>query len=195
MPTCSPERLLRPILRGLQISVFFISLFAVTTAGALESDAHQPVSVLAERAAFNPNQGIATYTGNVEMEQGSLKITAHKVIIYRQADGEIEKIIAEGQSVPVHLQQQPNPGEPLVQAYGMSMEYQAASQQVTLTGQARLENGRDSFSGERIHYQMQSQQIQAWGQSQSADDSDNGRVRIMLLPKTSPTQSADEKEQ
>lgn len=152
-------------------------------AQALESDTDQPISVLANSAEFTPDQGIAIYTGNVEIEQGSLKVDAHKVTVYRKADGEIDKIIAEGKDNQVHLQQQPKPEDPVVHAYAMSIVYQAALQEVELTRQAELENGKDQFSGERIRYHLQTKRIQAWGQDNNKDaPSDDGRVKIILFP-------------
>ncbi len=157
--------------------------FSFTPASALENDAQQPISVLAQNAEFNPDQGIAIYTGKVEIEQGSLRIKAHKITVYRKPDGEIDKIFAEGLKERVHLQQQPKPESPIVQAYAMKIDYQASEQQVELTQQAELENGLDRFSGERIRYHLQSKRIQAWGQNKVQDgQSTDGRVKIILLP-------------
>ncbi|OOV86483.1 lipopolysaccharide transport periplasmic protein LptA [Oceanospirillum linum] len=156
---------------------------AFTPASALENDAQQPISVLAQNAEFNPDQGTAIYTGKVEIEQGSLRVKAHKVTVYRRSDGEIDKIIAEGLNDRVYLQQQPKPEDPIVKAYAMKIDYLASQQQVELTHQAELENGQDSFSGERIRYHLQSKRIQAWGQNKTQNEqSTDGRVKIILFP-------------
>ena len=164
-------------------SLFIIGLLTALPAKALESDANQPISVLAQSAEFNPDQGIAIYTGSVEIEQGSLKVKAHKVTVYRKTNGEIDKIIAEGQKERVHLQQQPNPEDPVVHAYAMNIDYLATLQQVELTRNAEIENGQDRFSGERIRYHLQTKRIQAWGQDSGESSPDNdGRVKIILFP-------------
>lgn len=170
-------------------SALMITTLMPTVALALESDADQPISVLADSAEFTPDQGIAVYIGDVEIKQGSLKVDAHKVTVYRKTDGEIERIIAEGKEQRVHLQQQPKPEDPVVHAYAMSVVYQAESQEVELTQQAVLENGKDSFSGERIRYHLQTRRIQAWGQeTNQGSDADNGRVKIILFPNSSKEQ-------
>lgn len=157
---------------------------AIKPAAALEGDARQPISVLADSAEFNPGQGIATYTGNVLIVQGSLKVDAHKVTVFRKNSGEIDKIIAEGKTKRVHLQQQPTPEDAVVSAFAMTIIYQASLQQVELNQQAELENGQDRFSGERIRYHLQDKRIQAWGQSESQETaSSDGRVKIILFPK------------
>lgn len=161
----------------------FSALLTLRTASALESDASQPISVLADSAEFNPDQGIAIYSGSVEIEQGSLKVKAHKVTVYRNTDGEIDKIIAEGKDQRVHMQQQPNPEDAVVHAFAMSIVYQATAQEVELTRQAELENGKDKFSGERIRYHLQNKRIQAWGQGNNqTSPSNDGRVKIILFP-------------
>lgn len=167
----------------------FSVLLNISTASALESDASQPISVLADSAEFNPDQGIVTYSGSVEIEQGSLKVKAHKVTVYRNTDGEIDKIIAEGRDQRVHMQQQPTLEDAVVHAFAMSIVYQAAAQEVELTRQAELENGKDKFSGERIRYHLQSKRIQAWGQENNqTGPSHDGRVKIILLPNANKEQ-------
>jgi lipopolysaccharide export system protein LptA len=178
------------------LTLFFgvlIVIFALVTprAFALDTDADQPISVLAQSAEFNPDQGLAIYTGNVEIEQGSLKVKAHKVTVYRKPDGSMDKIIAEGQSERVHMQQRPNTNDPVVHAYAMRIDYLTDAQQVDLNRQAQLENGQDRFTGERILYHLQTKRIQAWGQraEQNADSAKKdkgqdgeGRVKIILFP-------------
>lgn len=185
-------RLLRQPLSAFRLSVLGLltALMISTPSLALETDAQQAISVLADSAEFNPDQGLAIYTGRVEIEQGSLKVNAHQVTVYRQANGEIDKIIAQGQNERVHMQQQPQPEDPIVHAYAMRIEYLAGDQQVLLNRQAQLENGQDRFTGERIRYHLQSKRIQAWGQNpDKAKDNpaDEGRVKIILFPADNST--------
>jgi len=188
---------------SMPLTLFFavlIVIFAFITprAFALDTDADQPISVLAQSAEFNPDQGLAIYTGNVEIEQGSLKVKAHKVTVYRKPDGSMDKIIAEGQSEErVHMQQKPNPNDPVVHAYAMRIDYLTDAQQVDLNRQAQLENGQDRFTGERILYHLQTKRIQAWGQraEQNTDNTKKdegqdgeGRVKIILFPNSDKAQ-------
>jgi len=188
---------------SMPLTLFFavlIVIFAFITprAFALDTDADQPISVLAQSAEFNPDQGLAIYTGNVEIEQGSLKVKARKVTVYRKPDGSMDKIIAEGQSEErVHMQQKPNPNDPVVHAYAMRIDYLTDAQQVDLNRQAQLENGQDRFTGERILYHLQTKRIQAWGQraEQNTDNTKKdegqdgeGRVKIILFPNSDKAQ-------
>lgn len=167
------------------VCIAVILLLGITRPSwALETDKNQPIRVQANSAEFNPNQGTAIYKGSVEIQQGSLKVLAEKVTVYRTPAGSIDKIIAESPKDPVHLQQQPNPEDPIVNAYAMKIHYQAELQQVDLTGNARLENGQDRFTGERILYHLQTRRIQAWGDTsdKASPTEDKGRVKIILYP-------------
>lgn len=175
--------------RALLLSALLVSAVIASPALALESDARQPISVLADSAEFNPDQGIAVYTGNVEIEQGSLKVKAHKITVYRNEAGEIDNIQATGQDKRVHLQQKPAPEDPVVHAYAMRIDYKAARQQVELTRQAYLKNGQDSFRGERILYHLQTRQIRAWGQDEDGQsENQDGRVKVILAPANNEAQ-------
>ena len=51
------------------------TIFAVMSASALAlpSDRSQPISLVADKATYNDKTGITTYTGNVVIEQGTMK--------------------------------------------------------------------------------------------------------------------------
>jgi lipopolysaccharide export system protein LptA len=50
------------------------------SAFALPSDRNQPISLVADRATYNDKTGITTYTGNVVIEQGTMKLQADSIV-------------------------------------------------------------------------------------------------------------------
>lgn len=153
---------------------------------ALDSDSAQPINIQANQAEFNPETGIATYTGDVKLNQGSLKVKAHAVTIYQDNNGEISKVVATGKSKRVHMQQKPEPDSPEVHAFAMYAEYLSVEQEVLLKDNAELENGKDRFTGDRIRYNLQTRNIRAWGDKNSSSQSQSsapGQVKIILYPK------------
>lgn len=152
---------------------------------ALESDRQQPIQIEAQQAEFNPDTGIAVYTGQVLMVQGSLRIVADQVTIYQNAKKEVEKVVATAKDSQVHMQQQPKPEEPLVHAYAHTIEYRSVEQEMLLQQNARLENGQDQFTGNQIRYHLQTRHIKAWGGDNSnTNKTDTPQVKIILYPKT-----------
>ena len=58
-----------------------LSLVALSaTAFALPSDRNQPITLLADRATFNERTGVTTYSGNVIIEQGTMKLQANSIV-------------------------------------------------------------------------------------------------------------------
>lgn len=167
------------------ISLYILIVTISPSSLALENDHLQVIQIEAQQAEFNPDTGIAIYTGNVLMQQGSLKITADQVTIYQNSLKEVEKVIATAQSSPVHMQQQPKINEPLVHAYAQKIEYLAIEQEMFLQQNARLENGQDQFIGNQIRYHLQNRHIKAWGaDSKAPQQTDAPQVKIILYPKT-----------
>ena len=67
-------------------------------ATALESDKDQPVYIEADSVEMDDRSGISTYSGNVELNQGTIHMTADKVVI-TQKDGNTDHVAAEGNPV------------------------------------------------------------------------------------------------
>ena len=70
-------------------------LAATPTAMALDSDRQQPLKIVADAALLDDKAGTATYTGNVVLTQGTLKINAEKLHI-RTDQGKVDKVSADG---------------------------------------------------------------------------------------------------
>jgi lipopolysaccharide export system protein LptA len=160
----------------------FISLFLLLSTlyssfcFALPSDREQPIHISADSARIDDNTGTTTYTGHVRMIQGSMEIRAAKVDLFREKD-DVSRIIAIGS--PANFRQKPSADKPTTNAFGQKLEYEIAAQTVTITGQARVEQDRDTFSGERIVYQMNKAIVNAY----SGSGSSGQRVQMVIQPK------------
>ena len=64
-----------PILLGLGAALGSVS------AWALPNDQQQPIRIQADDAQLDDKNGVATYTGDVIITQGSMKVTGNKVTI------------------------------------------------------------------------------------------------------------------
>lgn len=159
-------------------SLLLATLLALPTlASALPEDRQQPIHISADRASINERTGLTVYTGNVEIVQGSMVIRGARVELHRDDTG-VQRIIATGQ--PAEFQQQPRHDQPLTKAYGERMDYRVAQQEVTITESARVDQGRDTFTGERIVYNMNKAVVNAFGSDQESGQ----RVQMVIQPKT-----------
>jgi len=148
---------------------------------ALESDANQPINIAADRLDLDDLAGTAVYTGDVAMQQGSMKLTAQRVEIERNDQGEVTRVTATGDAERAYLEQRPAPDDPLVKGWGETILYHAGERRVELVGQAELHQVSDTFTGAYVEYFLDNRQVQARSQAQGTQ---NERVRMSLTPKS-----------
>ncbi len=65
--------------------------------GDVTQDTSQPVEVTADNLAVDQNDGTAVFTGNVLIGQGKMRLSAPRVQVYYDQDGNrIERMVASG---------------------------------------------------------------------------------------------------
>jgi lipopolysaccharide export system protein LptA len=144
---------------------------------ALPDDSQQPIHITADQALRNEKEGITIYNGHVELEQGSLHITADKITIY-SIEEEADKIIAKGK--PALLRQQPELEKGLIQARANVIEYYKKEARVHLKQDARIEQDGSLVTGETIDYFIDEQLVKA-GSNRTREDS---RVQVVIPAQT-----------
>jgi len=149
-----------------------VLLLAPALALALASDREQPIRIQADRVVIDEKQRVSTYEGNVELVQGTLRVTAARVEVYRGE--ELERLVATG--APVTFRQQPDEGKE-IRGQSQRADYQARNSVIELTGDAHLWQGNDEFSGPRIVYDAERSLVRAEGQGKG------GRVNATIHPR------------
>ncbi|MEW7976890.1 MAG: lipopolysaccharide transport periplasmic protein LptA [Candidatus Sedimenticola endophacoides] len=119
------------------------------TANALEGDKDQPIYVEADSVDIDDAKGTSTYRGNVELTQGSIRLTAAQVVV-TQSQGRSDQILATGNPVTYRRETEGDKG--MIKARGRTIEYRADSEILYLIGDAVLSQGKDSFKSDRITY-------------------------------------------
>ncbi len=140
---------------------------------ALESDRQKPLEVSANSTDGTLGDGITTLRGNVDIRQGTLRITADEAEV-NKIDGRVSSVTFRGQ--PASLEQEIEE-QGLVKAIANVIDYKVASGLVTLTGNADVKHPQYQISGELLTYDLNIQHFQG-----NSDESDNGRIRILLDP-------------
>ena len=150
---------------------------SINSAQALPSDQNQPVSLEADRATYNEGTGITTYTGNVLITQGSIRIEADSIVVNLTTNRGIKDATAKGR--PARFQQQISTDKGVARGEGQSVVYDAQAGLVILTGNALLTQDGARFSGNSIRYSITQGDVEAQGSSQN-------RVKIVIPPNQSP---------
>jgi lipopolysaccharide export system protein LptA len=165
------EEAMNPLNKGMAIGLLVIS----SSTYALQSDRNQPITIDADTAERDESAGTTTYSGRVEMAQGSMRINADEIVIYNTKD-KVSKIVAKGR--PAQYQQQPSEDEGTVVAKANILEYNLDQESLRLIESASLQQEGTSLSGSRIEYDVRKSVVKA-----GSTEDQKERVRMVIPPK------------
>lgn len=150
-------------------ALFTASLPALAVTG----DTDQPIHIDSDQQSLDMQGNVVTFTGNVVVTQGTIKINADKVVVTRPG-GEQGKEIIDGYGNPATFYQMQDSGKP-VKGHASQMHYELEKDFVVLTGNAYLEQVDSNITGDKITYLVKEQKMQA--------SSEKGkRVTTVLVP-------------
>jgi len=149
----------------------------------LESD--EPIRVNADNARLDDAQGIATYTGSVEMTQGDANLIADRVVLHRDENG-VSRIEATGN--PARYRQPATEGQGETDARALTITWSASDNRVTFEREAVIEQGGNLFRGNVIHYDSAERVVTAEG---SSDQGGDGRVEMVIQPRGNSDNTSD----
>ena len=159
---------------GLAVGLACVLLLATPFAMA------EPIDLDADQAEIDNARGVSVYTGNVVLTRGFRRITGDRMTVHLTRDDAgdqaLDHVVVEGE--PAVYNQQATEDRRAVEAEAPRMEYHAAGpERIILLEGARLVQGRNTFSGERIEYKVADDVVNARGEP------DTGRrVQITLFP-------------
>jgi lipopolysaccharide export system protein LptA len=131
---------LLPVMGGLAIAQTSITLTG------LQQDTSLPVEVTSDSLAVDQSTGVATFTGNVQVVQGEMTITAATGRIEYLQDGQgISKVFFDGRVTFV---------SPTDAAESDEAVYTIATGEVVMTGDVLLTQGQNTISGNKLIYNL-----------------------------------------
>lgn len=157
-------------------ALIFSLLFVLlpTSSFALDIDQTQPIEIESDSAMIDDSEGISTYRGNVIIRQGSTKLTADNITVFAQ-DRSVTQIVANG--TPATFKQQDAGAEQSTSGQAEQITYKAEDAILVFSGEAKLEQSTNSFSGDQIEYDIMRKAIRAKG-----DEGSGNRVKIQYFP-------------
>lgn len=165
------------------LTAFFTAFLACPVA-AFDLDSDKPITVSADSARLDDGQGIATYTGAVELVQGKTRLTAERVVLYRSVEG-LNRIEANGS--PARYQQPVTNGEGETDAKAKDITWSATEKQLTFEREAVIEQNGNVFRGDVIHYDTEKRVVTAEGGEDKG--SGPGRVEMVIQPRSGNIQN------
>ena len=158
--------------------LLLVGLMLPTLLQALTSDKDQPMTLEADSVSIDDSTGVSLYEGNVVITQGSLKLWADRVRVYRR-DGKTVKIVSEGK--PTHFEQLTDDQEK-IRGHALRAEFYPEKDELMLFDDAVLEQGEDRFSSDRIRYNRGTAQVRAGTSAQGKQ-----RVQVIIEPQKKAT--------
>jgi lipopolysaccharide export system protein LptA len=157
----------------LATSFFFV--LAAPNATATENDFNKPITVDSKSQFVDGKNKTSLFKDNVSITQGSLVISADEVeVVASEGEGR-EVFIARGK--PASYSQTLEDGTP-VTAKANEIRYEVAKRTISLKGSAELQQDTSMVQGDKITFDMVTEQLLATGGSEGED----GRVTTVFRP-------------
>ncbi|WP_420861858.1 lipopolysaccharide transport periplasmic protein LptA [Algirhabdus cladophorae] len=129
--------------------------------GGMQQDTDAPVEVTSDQLSINQTDGSATFTGNVIVGQGEMRLSAQRVVvIYTEDQSEIEQMLAFG---GVTLVNGPEAAE------ADEADYTLSTGTVLMRGNVVVTQGPSAVSADRMTVDLETGTAQL-----------DGRVRTLL---------------
>ncbi|RXZ45636.1 lipopolysaccharide transport periplasmic protein LptA [Crenobacter cavernae] len=151
---------------------------ATLPAWAEKADQKKPIEISADAGTLDQLKGVTVWQGNVIVIQGTLRATADQLTVTRDAQG---RQTLQGIGRPATFRQKLEARPEYVEGQGSRVDYTSASNQVVLTGNARVKRGADVVTGGVITYNTETEVYQVSGGSVQGPN--KGRVTVILQPK------------
>jgi lipopolysaccharide export system protein LptA len=159
-----------------------IIVLAVSTAAgwvhALPDDRSKPIEIQANSAERDARSGVTTYSGNVDIRQGSIHVAADTVVLNSKND-ELTEIIATGK--PATYSQQLSGQNDVVDAKAGKIRFQIDKDLITLQGNGSLKQKGGSISGDYIEYDTKTERVKATAAEAGSADN-NRRITVVIPP-------------
>lgn len=120
---------------------------------ALSGDKNLPAQFVSDNAVYNSKAGVSVFTGNVQMNQGSSRLTGDKITVITDEKGKIIQIISIGKQA--HYSTLPDNQTKILDAYADTIEYYPQKDEAILIGNGEIRQGKNSLKGPKIVYNLQ----------------------------------------
>jgi len=167
---------------GQQLLLLALLLLLGSEVLALSSDKEQPIQVEADGMEIDEGKGVTTYSGNVVVVQGSIRLKADKVFVF-QSEGNTDRLEAEGK--PAYFRQRPDGKDEDVKGNASRIEYNTNSELLYMIGNAELFPGDgNKLTSQRITYDRVKAVMKAGAAVTTGKKPvKSGRVKTILAPR------------
>ena len=154
---------------------------------AERADRDKPLHLESDQVLMDDAKKISTFTGNVQLTQGTLLIRGDKIIVTQDKDG-FKHGTVYGNTAS--FRQKREGMDEYVEGSGERIEYDTRAEVIDFYVQARVKRGLDEVRGEHITYNIKTEIFQVSSGGTGAADTPPKRVRAVLQPKPKKSPAA-----
>ena len=172
-------------------AVALLAALAALPAAAERSDREKEIVIGADRSVGDDANKVVTLTGNVIVTQGSMRITAAKLLLKEDAKGN-KTYVASG--APVTFRQKRDKDEGWIEGTAERAEFDDMNDILRLYNQARVKSNQNELTGDFISYDMKRELAEVAGAPPGQVAPPNSRVKVIIMPpKKAAADAAEEK--
>ncbi len=174
----------------LTLMVAMAAMLLVSAAAFAEkADRTKPIEIEGKRAELDETKKVRTMEGNVILEQGTMRITAERMVTKEDAAGYISAQAFGPASGQITFKQKREGFNDFIDGVADRAEFDDKASTLKLFGRARLTSGGDIAQGEYIYFNTATEVYAI--RNSAADDKPgtiktdaSGRVKITIQPRT-----------
>lgn len=176
------------------------SICAAIYSGAVlgeKADRTKPIKIEAASNMLDQSTNLLTIEGDVVLEQGTMRITADRMIVKRDTQDYIFAQLFAKAGGQIFFREKREGMNDFMEGTADRAEFDDKANTIKLFSRAKLKNGTDELSGEYIYYNSLTDVIKALGRAPDAKNdpkgqapSANGRVRMEIAPRAEATKEA-----
>ena len=140
--------------------LFTSLLYPAEVVIALDSDREHPAIIDAQDIEIDFATGRWIYRGDVTIQQGTLHMMADEIHLFFD-DDVLQRAIAHGR--PAVFRQQPESSDHFIRGQAQTIEIDEIENVAILSGEAKLQQGGDTITGETIIYHMETEKMTVRG--------------------------------
>lgn len=173
----------------LEFALTLLGIFYASQVAAEQADRTKPIDVEANIATVDDkNNRIRTLEGNVILTQGTMRLTAERVVIKEDDAGFTTAQIFGGPKSQVAFRQKRDNSADFMEGSADRAEFDDQADTLKLLSNARLKSGGDELKGEYIFYnsatgEMQARNVLPDAKGIAVSGGNVGRVKITIQPK------------
>jgi lipopolysaccharide export system protein LptA len=148
-------------------------------AWAEKADREKEIVIGADHSTANDTSRTLTFDGNVVITQGTMRMTADKVIVREDAQRN-KSYVASGD--PVTFRQKRDNVDEYIEGFAQRAEFDDRNDVLKLYNKARVKSNQNEISGDFISYDMNRELAEVSGAPPGQKAPAGSRVKVTIIP-------------